>query len=362
MDVNLLLAVASVILMLVLTGFFVWAVRHQASVDPVEEEVRGVALLRQHYAAGATLEQPTPYWVSPIPASPDPLEIAANLDKKIVLSGATLFAVFLLTGVYFAMSVGAVGSNPRDRGAEHQLKQRVVRGGAIYANLCYDCHGERGQGISGAGLPLNIDANRHSTLAADPAKLAERETALRLVIERGRAKPLGQLSMPQLARYEGGPLGPEAVNQVLAFIMHAAPAQWDDLAHIRLAAGLQEKPQTPEAPRAPTGAEGGRVLIRQNTQQSCTTCHSFTAGQASTLPTAPNLAEFGTKGPVTAELQRLKASDPQWLQKWIANSPGIKPGTAMPPFSDKNGGRLTDQEINSIVEYLNLLGTGREPK
>src|SRR5437879_199706 len=111
------------------------AVRHQESIEPKEVELDGVELLRQHYPAGATVEQPTPYWVSPIPSSPDPLESAANLDKKILAGAGMLFALFVLTGAYFLVT-----PTQQARGAEHQLFLNVERGKNIYANLCYDCH------------------------------------------------------------------------------------------------------------------------------------------------------------------------------------------------------------------------------
>src|SRR2546428_6674263 len=99
MDLNTILAGVSLLLFVVLVGFFGFAVFHQQSVEP--REPTGAELIEQHYAPGATVEQPTPYFVAPIPAAPDPLEISGNLDKKIVLGGGMLFGFFALLGVYF---------------------------------------------------------------------------------------------------------------------------------------------------------------------------------------------------------------------------------------------------------------------
>lgn len=356
MDINVVLGATSLVLLLVFVGFFGYVVREQAANEPKEEQLRGVALLRQHYPAGATLEQPTPYWVAPIPVSPDPLEIASNLDKKIVVGAATLFALFALTGAYF-VAMPAV----RAHGTENQLEQRVVRGQSIYANVCYDCHGETGQGIAGAGLPLNTSANKYTELEGDPIQLKERTFALQRIIERGRAKPAGTLSMPGWARSEGGPLNPEQVQQVLAFIMWATEHEWADLVTVRLEADLKPEPDTPK-PEVVTGTEGGKRLTQANAQQSCTTCHAFEAGKQSLLPLAPNLSDYGVKGPLSPELQKLKASDPQWLTKWLEGAPTVKPGIAMPSFGQKNGGQLSDDNIKAIVDYLMVLGTGKEPK
>ena len=57
-----------------------------------------------------------------------------------------------------------------------------------------------------------------------------------------------------------------------------------------------------------------------------------------------------------------RASDPQWLTKWLEGAPTIKPGTAMPSFGQKNGGLLSGDNIKAIVEYLSVLGTDKEPK
>ncbi|MEK7863049.1 MAG: hypothetical protein AAB295_07280, partial [Chloroflexota bacterium] len=65
MDANLLLAAASLILFVAFIAFFGYVVYHQQQVDPEEKPVYGVELLEQHYAPGATVEQPTPYWVAP---------------------------------------------------------------------------------------------------------------------------------------------------------------------------------------------------------------------------------------------------------------------------------------------------------
>src|SRR6266540_7527384 len=148
-DVNLLLAAVSIMLFVALIAYFAFLVMHQEQVEPPERDPLGVELLEQHYGAGDTVEQPTPYYVAPIPSSPDPLEIAGNLDKKIVLGGFMLFASFALIGAYlFALLVvraDASSGTWRDRVAEeHQLEALVTRGRNLYTSLCFDCHGATG--------------------------------------------------------------------------------------------------------------------------------------------------------------------------------------------------------------------------
>src|SRR5881396_3650268 len=149
MDLNAVLAAVSLLLFLELVGFFRFAVFHEQSVAP--REPGGAELIEQHYAPGETVEQPTPYYVAPVPAAPDPLEISSNLDKKILLGAGMLFAIFALVGGYFfmlfAVRADATSERWRDKVAtEQQLEKSIDRGRNLYANFCFDCHGKTGLG------------------------------------------------------------------------------------------------------------------------------------------------------------------------------------------------------------------------
>jgi len=366
-DVNVLLAALSLALFVGLIGFFAFLIRHQNEVEPEEKTVEGVELIRQHYGAGDTIEQPTPYYVAPIPSSPDPLEIAGNLDKKIVLGGFMLFASFALIGAYlFALLVvraDASSGTWRDRVAEeHQLEALVTRGRNLYANLCFECHGKTGLGATDPdqkdlpGLPLNKADFKYDNIKSDPAKLAATESLLDLTIHRGRAKPAGQISMPAWGIADGGTLNDEQVRQLIAFIEHGTDADWADIVTVRRELGLPDVPNPPK-PVVLTGKEHGQALTLSNGGTACVTCHSFDPGKASPVALAPNLGKYGVEGPLNDQLKALKASgDPDWLFKWISNPPAIKPGVIMPPFSNKNGGPLDDQSIRDLMEYVLSLG------
>jgi cytochrome c1 len=366
-DMNYVLAGLSLVLFLGLIGFFAFLIKHQNEVEPDEKPIEGVELIRQHYGAGDTIEQPTPYYVAPIPMSPDPLEIAGNLDKKIVLGGFMLFAAFGLIGAYlFALLVvraDASSGTWRDKVAEeHQLEQLVHRGENLYANLCFDCHGKTGLGATDPdrkdlpGLPLNKTDFKYDTIKGDPAKLAATENLIRLTIERGRQKPPPQTSMPAWLDTEGGPLNEEQVRQLMAFIEHGTIAQWEDVVTVRRESDLPTDPNPPKVVVL-TGAAHGKQLTTSNGGTACVTCHSFDPAQASPVSLAPNLGKYGVEGPLNSELKALKASgDPDWLFKWISNPPAIKPGVIMPAFSAKNGGPLDDQSIRDLMEYLLSLG------
>src|SRR5688500_20255947 len=98
LDLNFVLAAVSVLLFVGFLAFFGYLMFHQESIEPKEKT--GAEITEQHYAAGETIEQPTPYYVAPIPAAPDPLEISANLDRKILVGAGMRIAVFALVGGY----------------------------------------------------------------------------------------------------------------------------------------------------------------------------------------------------------------------------------------------------------------------
>jgi mono/diheme cytochrome c family protein len=360
MDLNVILAVASLLLFIALLGYFGYIAYHQQQIEPEEKPATGVELLRQHYEPGDTVEQPTPYWVAPIPAAPDPLEISGNLDRKIVAGAAMVFAMFGLVGGYLLLQI--IPSGPlslRAAASERQLEHSIERGKNLYANFCYPCHGKTGLGNSETdfegkplpGKPVNTAANKYETLQADPARLNAREDFLRLIISRGKANNPPQYSMPAWHQTEGGPFNTEQVNQLINFIMRGTEEDWADIVTIRThLAGIDNADVVPPDPPAkPTGEEAARIF--------CTTCHSFDEGVASAIPLAPNLFDYGAKGPINDELKRLQASgDAEWLYKWVANAPKIKPGVIMPPWLDTEGGSLDADTVRSIVEYLQGLG------
>ncbi|HEV8229117.1 MAG TPA: c-type cytochrome [Candidatus Limnocylindria bacterium] len=360
MDLNVILAAASLLLFVGLLAYFGFVAYHQQQIEPEEKPATGVELLRQHYAPGDTVEQPTPYWVAPIPAAPDPLEISGNLDRKIVAGGVMLFALFGLVGGYLLLQMIPQGPlSLRAAAAEKQLETSIVRGKNLYANFCYPCHGKQGLGNGETdkdgkplpGKPLNKPDFKYETLKEDPAKLKDTENFIRLRITRGKPNPAPNYSMPAWGQSEGGPFNPEQVTQLVNFIMHGTEQDWADIVTLRVHMEGVENADVvaPPPPAKPTGAEAAQVY--------CTTCHSFTVGTTSPVPTAPNLGDYGVKGPLNDENKRAKASgDPDWLFKWVSNAPKIKPGVIMPVWLDREGGSLDEETIRSIVKYLEGLG------
>jgi len=359
-DINIILAAASLLLFVALLAYFGFVAYHQQQIEPEEKLATGVELLRQHYGPGDTVEQPTPYWVAPIPAAPDPLEIAGNLDRKIVAGGVMLFALFGLVGGYLLLQIIPEGSlSLRAAAAERQLEHSIERGKNLYANFCYPCHGKEGLGNGEndkdgkplPGKPINVAGNRYETLKEDPAALKARQDFIRLRIERGKANPAPQYSMPAWGQTDGGPLNPEQVSQLVNFIMRGTDEDWADIVTIR---GHLEGITTTdiEVPAPPPALSGAELA-----QQYCVTCHSFDLGKPSIIPAAPNLGDYGVKGPINDENKAAKAAgDTDWLYHWIANAPKVKPGVIMPVWLNSEGGQLDEASIRLLVTYLEGLG------
>ena len=356
MDINIILALASLLLFVALLGYFGFVAYHQGQIEPDETPATGVELLRQHYGAGDTVEQPTPYWVAQIPAAPDPLEISSNLDRKIIAAGVMLFAIIGLVGGYLLIEM--IPSGPlslRAAAGEKQMETSIMRGKNLYANFCYPCHGKTGLGNGETdkdgkplpGKPLNTAANKYETLKEDPQALKTREDFIRLTISRGKPNPPPNYSMPAWAASEGGPFNPEQVNQLLTFIMRGTEEDWADIVTIR--GHLEGVTSTDIEVPAPPAVQSDAEIA----QAYCVTCHSFDAGKPSTVPLAPNLAHYGTQGPINDENKRAKASgDADWLFKWISNAPKVKPGVIMPVWLNTEGGQLDEASIRLLVTYL----------
>jgi len=358
LDLNFVLAAVSILMFVGFLAFFGYLIFHQQSMEPREKT--GAELIEQHYAAGETIEQPTPYYVAPIPAAPDPLEISANLDRKILLGAGMLFAVFALVGGYFftlfVVRADASSERWRDKVAsQQQLDKAIERGRNLYANFCFDCHGKEGKGDVGVGLPLNKPDFKYDNIKSDPAKLAATESLLDLTIHRGRAKPAPSISMPAWGIADGGTLNDEQIRQLIAFIEHGTDAEWADIVTVRRELGLSDVPNPPKPAVTSTDpVERGHQL----TLTYCTTCHSFVTGTNSPVPQAPNLGQYGSAGPLNAENKAAKAaagSSDQWLIDWESHAPKVKPGILMPIFAQAEGGQLSPENITDIVAYLKSL-------
>lgn len=189
----------------------------------------------------------------------------------------------------------------------------ITRGSQIYDANCAVCHGSEGQGRVGADLSKDFPA-------LDPQAFA------RAVIDQG----VPGTAMPAWGQDYGGPLTDQEIDDVVAFITSLSGGRSP------MAPTATPLPVTPvpTVPGATGDASTGRVLFVAN----CAMCHGQEA-----------------QGAAGSNLNKAFASfDPQqFVRATVAQ--GIV-GTAMPAWSQANGGPLSEQEIDDISAYIISLG------
>ena len=134
--------------------------------------------------------------------------------------------------------------------ANEQRHMAAERGAHLFAENCVVCHGPQGQGIAGAGFPLNTEDNR--------APDEDRRDYLREVLYRGRANSTGNLpNMPVFFVDEGGALNAQQSDDIITFLHYGAWREIEKIvthelgtpaATVRTPAGLD-----PSDPNPPSG-------------------------------------------------------------------------------------------------------------
>ncbi len=95
---------------------------------------------------------------------------------------------------------------------------------------------------------------------------------------------------------------------------------------------------------ADANTQKGETLFQQN----CASCHTV-KGTASQGKIGPDLSFYGNRTTLGSGIWEGKDKD-ALLEAWIRNSPGVKPGSKMPPFPG-----LKDEDVKAIASYLNGL-------
>lgn len=212
-----------------------------------------------------------------------------------------------------------------------QQEEYVLKGAAIYAESCAQCHGPRGEGS--VGMPLN-----RTDFRVDPESPAGREIyrLLSEAIARGREGNadhpqwervqttegkeawLSYTAMPAWSTEYGGSLDEDQVKALTLFIMQNDPggAQWNLIG----ATGIAEIPPAdltpdesdeiplPDAVVDSATNAAAKALLRNVGQSQCLTCHALgTRGGK----VGPDLTRLGSWG-----------MDQEFLEFWIKNASG----------------------------------------
>jgi cytochrome c oxidase subunit 2 len=96
-------------------------------------------------------------------------------------------------------------------------------------------------------------------------------------------------------------------------------------------------------PTADSEAAEGLELF---TTEGCIACHAVQGVEGAEQEVGPDLTHFGSRRVLAGGIL---PNTPEELARWLANPPGVKPGSKMPDYN------LTDEQIEALVAYLHSL-------
>jgi len=194
--------------------------------------------------------------------------------------------------------------------AQQDDDDQLQLGAQIYAENCAVCHGVNGEGRVGATLAKNWPSIRPD--------LATQATI---------ANGVPGTAMPAWSLENGGPLTEIEIDAVVAFILSW---QTGGAPEIKSVATTTSRPAISPVPDVEGDPNRGAILYDEN----CAVCHGLNGeGRIGAILTK----NWGSIRPDLA------------IQSTVAR--GVS-GTAMPAWSQENGGPLTEDEINDIVAFV----------
>lgn len=98
-----------------------------------------------------------------------------------------------------------------------------------------------------------------------------------------------------------------------------------------------------KAYQAPTPTDPKLVRGETLYRQQCAACHTIQGASQGTINN-PDLTFHGNRTTVGAGMW---PNTPEYLEPWIKNAPGMKPGVKMPAFPN-----LSDDDVKAIAAYL----------
>ncbi len=269
-----------------------------------------------------------------------------------------------------------------------QHEEYVLKGARTYAANCVQCHGPVGEGV--IGMPLNradyrVDylspAGRdiynmiYNTLKQGRAGNPDNYQWVRVETPEGKDAWMSYTTMPPWHTDFGGPLDEDYIKALTLFIMNPSPdgEQWRLVGSTEapipaaelLQPGENELP-LPDSQVDPETNAAAKALLRNLGKSQCLTCHTVGSRGGKI---GPDLSQVGAWGVDQAFLE-------QWIKR--ANGPNAMPHDERMPIywsanratkSDKIDlstkvvstgpyfmpafeGKLTDEEISTIVKYL----------
>ncbi|RPI32744.1 MAG: hypothetical protein EHM70_08140 [Chloroflexota bacterium] len=194
--------------------------------------------------------------------------------------------------------------------AQTPPEDQVELGARLYSENCAVCHGQNGEGRVGATLAKDWPSIRPGLQV---------ENTIRNGVE---GSP-----MPAWSQENGGPLSDEEIEALVVYIL-----SWETGGVPQLTPGptATARPPISPVPEVEGDPNQGAVLFDQN----CAVCHGPDG-----------------RGRVGANLARDWSSIRPDLQVKTTIEKGVE-GSAMPAWSQENGGPLSEQEINHLVAFV----------
>lgn len=267
--------------------------------------------------------------------------------------------MFMLAGLIILMYMIF---EPQRRAAAYneQIETASQRGAVLFAQNCVVCHGATGQGISGAGFPLNTDDNKAPT--------DDRRTYLRNVLYIGRQNSNGwDPNMPAWINTGGGPLNEQQIDDIITFI---GCGDWDEPTHILTgelgtpinAISAPPNFKTPNARIIPGAAvatpTGGGATAKDPGaavfEANCITCHKITPEYPNGAGVGPNLTgvairKIPSRAPIIPNQIDIPTENAAGLVKWIRDPQATRSGSGMPSFGTD---KISDTDIEALTKWL----------
>jgi mono/diheme cytochrome c family protein len=256
----------------------------------------------------------------------------SNTDRQAIVNACLVVGMAALTGFYTLAEPVR-----QSQAAERQLEDSVHRGMNNFGQYCVTCHG-----VGGTGGPVPAElakgqqafapplANRADFRPPTAIEKQQRADYLRKTISRGKGT-----IMPAWSVDEGGALNSQDVDDLVNFVQNGDFAQVRNTITPERLQSLQATAQALGAGDA--NAPPGKALFLS---KGCAGCHTIEGVSAGTV--GPNLTHMGSKADIAGALPTNKDN----LMKWLANPPGVKPGTAMPNLG------LNPQEQSDLADYV----------
>jgi mono/diheme cytochrome c family protein len=243
------------------------------------------------------------------------------------------------------------GLNEQNRmayAAEEQQAQAIEVGAALFESNCSGCHGAKGEGIPGLCPPLN-DPNFFTNRLTEVGWAGSLEDYIVATVSSGRLTSTrpdqfagqGKPAMPAWSDEYGGPLRPDQIKSLAAFVMN-----WEATAKGEVVIeGLPVPTPKPEEAADPV-ARGKQVFLNAG----CSGCHTIDGVSAGAV--GPNLTQIGT-----VAATRVSGQAPQdYIHESIVNpSAHVVEGFSDNVMPKNFGETLSAEQISDLVTYLSSL-------